>query len=462
MADRVVVDQVDFRSALVFPRVLSAVSGALQPSRLLAATFVLLALAVTGRLYDAVRGPVTQPAGLLAPARSSIDAMVASDVARRAAVENLSADERPAGMEARGAVDIEAVHGALRRKLGVVAGREAEGVQRALDRLEPYRPKGTYDSFASAVGRCVDGMTLGVLTATPTLMVNAFGSLFIDIPLACWREDRWFCMVFGAALLVAIGVGGAALSRMAAIDLAGKPKLSAAEALDMVRQRWINHALVPIWPLLTLAVLLPVAAVLGWISRVPVLDMVAGVAYGLVIVLSFFAAVALIPWGFSMPLAVAASACEGCDGLEASQRTVSYVLRRPLQALLYLLMAAVGFALVTFIADLVAWATLNLAASAVEMTAGKGPLSGLAVSRLLQPDDAMPVRSLGFTGSIAAGSAGVWVMTVKILAAGASFSAFWTVATAAYLALRRTCDEQPFDDLWMPGMPGGVRQDRAA
>jgi hypothetical protein len=158
----------------------------------------------------------------------------------------------------------------------------------------------------------------------------------------------------------------------------------------MVRQRWINHALVPIWPLLTLAVLLPVAAVLGWISRVPVLDMVAGVAYGLVIVLSFFAAVALIPWGFSMPLAVAASACEGCDGLEASQRTVSYVLRRPLQALLYLLMAAVGFALVTFIADLVAWATLNLAASAVEMTAGKGPLSGLAVSRLLQPDDAMP------------------------------------------------------------------------
>lgn len=78
MAERVVVDQIDFRSALVFPRVLNSATGAFQPSRLLAATFIVLALAVFGRFYDALRGPMIQSAGLLSPTRSLIDSAVAS------------------------------------------------------------------------------------------------------------------------------------------------------------------------------------------------------------------------------------------------------------------------------------------------------------------------------------------------------------------------------------------------
>ncbi len=462
MAERVVVDQIDFRSALVFPRVLNSATGAFQPSRLLAATFIVLALAVAGRFYDALRGPMIQSAGLLSPTRSSIDSAVASDVARRAALENLPPDQRPAGMDTRGGVDIETVCSLLQSRLGSVSGFEADGIRRALERLESYRRKGTFDSFSIAVGRCIDGLAVGVLTVSPVMAVGAFANLFIDLPLACWRDDRWFCFVFGAAFIIAMGAGGAAMCRMTAIDLAGKAKLSAADAFAFVKPRWINHALVPVWPLLTLVVLLPVAAMLGWLSRIPLIDIFAGLAYGLVIVLAFFASIALIPWGFCMPLAVAASACEGCDGLEAAQRTVAYVLRRPLQGLLYLIMAAIGISLVIFIADLFAMATLTFAANFVGLTAGEGPMSGLATIRLLLPDDVAPVRSLGFTASISAGFVGLWITVVKSLAAGACFGAFWSVATAAYLALRKSCDDQPFDDLWMPGTPAGSRQDQTA
>jgi hypothetical protein len=38
-------------------------------------------------------------------------------------------------------------------------------------------------------------------------------------------------------------------------------------------------------------------------------------------------------------------------------------------------------------------------------------------------------------------------------------AAIVTAATASYLALRRTCDDQPFEDLWMPGDPAGTRTD---
>ncbi len=462
MAERVVVDQIDFRSALVFHRVLTSATGAFQPSRLLAATFIVLALAVAGRFYDALRGPTIQPAGLLSPARSQIDSAVASDAARRAALENLPPDQRPAGMDTRGGVDIETVYNSLQNRLGSVTGFEADGIRRALERLESYRRKGTFDSFSVAVGRCIDNLAVGVLTLSPVMAIGAFSNLFIDLPLACWRDDRWFCFVFGAAFLIAMGAGGATLCRMTAIDLAGTDKLSAAEAFAFVKPRWINHALVPMWPLLTLLILLPVAAILGWLSRIPLIDVFAGLAYGLLIFLAFFAAIALIPWGFCMPLAVAASACEGCDGLEAAQRTVAYVLRRPLHALLYLIMAAIGVSLVIFVADLFAMATLSLAANFVGMTAGEGPMSNMATIRLLLPDDIQPIRSLGFTGSISAGFVGLWITVVKSLAAGACFGALWTVATAAYLALRKTCDDQPFDDLWMPGTPAGSRQDQAA
>lgn len=459
MSERVVVDQIDFRSALVFPRVLHSATGAFQPARLLAATFVVLALAVAGRFYDALHGPTIQPAGLLAPVRSQFDS-VANDIARRAALNYLTPEQRPAGMDIRGGVDVETVYVALQNRLGSATEREAEGIRREMERLDSYRPKGTFDSFSVAVGRCVDSLAVGVLTVSPAVSLGAFANLFIDLPLACWREDRWFCFIFGAAFLIAMGAGGAALCRMTAMDLAGKDKLSAANAFAFVKPRWINHALVPVWPMLTLVVLLPVAAGLGWLSRIPLIDIFAGLAYGLVIVLAFFAAIALIPWGFSMPLAVAASACEGCDGLEAAQRTVAYVLRRPLHALLYFIMATVGVSLVIFISDLFAMATLSLAANFVGMTAGEGPMASQATIRLLLPDDVAPARSLGFTASMSAGFVGMWITVVKSIAVGACFGAFWSVATGAYLALRKTCDDQPFDDLWMPGTPAGSRQDQ--
>ncbi len=73
MPDRVVVDQVDFRQALVFPRVVGSVVGALKPGRILVGTFMLVALMVVGRAYDVVRGPAVQPSGLLAGPRTPVD-----------------------------------------------------------------------------------------------------------------------------------------------------------------------------------------------------------------------------------------------------------------------------------------------------------------------------------------------------------------------------------------------------
>ena len=463
MPDRVVVDRIDFREALVFPRVFASAVGALQPPRILLATFALLCLIVVGRAYDVVRGPSVQPAGLLATSRTSVDSAVASDVARRVAREALPMDRRPAGADGFGGrVNVEEVRSALLSRRGEVSGTELEAVQRAIERLEPFRGKGAFDALSTAIGSRFDALVGGVMTLDMRAAAAALGDLLLTIPVAMWREDWIFAIFYLIAGGMTLGLLGAAIARMAALDLGKNQRISPVQALTFVWQRPSNHALVPLWPATTLLVLLPVALVLGLLGRVPGLDVLAGAAYGLALFFGTLATVVLLPWLLAMPMAIAASACEGCDGLEAAQRCGAMVYRRPLHALLYVVCAIVAIALTAFVVDLVATVAIELTASFMGLSAGSGAMANAGGARLLAPDamEAAPAFGASVTGSLQSVSVGLvrlWQGILQSLAAGAVFGAICTTATAAYLAMRRTCDEQPFDDLWEPGAPAGVR-----
>ena len=175
---------------------------------------------------------------------------------------------------------------------------------------------------------------------------------------------------------------------MCSSDLAGGRQLATIEALDFVRPRAMNHALVPLWPGISLIVLLPVAALLGLMGRVPGLDVVAGAAWGLALFFATIAAIVLLPWLIAMPMAVAASACEGCDGLEAAQRCGALVYRRPLHALLYAACALVAVCLVAFTVDLVTTFAIEIAAALASPAAGQGAIASAGGARLLAPDAA--------------------------------------------------------------------------
>jgi len=469
MPDRVVVDRIDFREALVFPRVVGSVVGALQPARMLLATFALLSILVVGRGYDLIRGPVVPAAGLLAGDRAAGDAALASEMARRIAREPLPADRRPSGMDGFGGrVDVEDVHAALRSYRGQLEGSDRAAVQRALDRLQPYRGKGAFDALATAIGARLDALVTAVVSLELGGVSGVFpclADLGITIPVALWKAD-WFSAIFLAIVFGSmLGVFGAALCRMAALDLARKGGLSPVQALDFVSPRRLNHALVPLWPGITLLVLLPVALLLGLLGRVPGLDLIAGLAWGLALFFSLLAAVVLVPWALAMPMAIAASACEGCDGLEAAQRCGAMIYRRPLHALLYAACGVVAVALLAFTVDLITTVAIELAAGVAGISAGQGAVAKAGGARFLQAD-AFPSAGdmTGVSqalGTVSVGLIQLWQGLLQSLAAGAVLGGVFTVATAAYLAMRRTCDDQPFDDLWMPGHPAGSRQGSA-
>jgi hypothetical protein len=114
--------------------------------------------------------------------------------------------------------------------------------------------------------------------------------------------------------------------------------------------------------------------------------------------------------------------------------------------------------------DLVSTAAISIASGFAGLSAGDGAMSATGGARLLAPDANAPTVFVGgsFTASMQAISialARLWQGILQTLAAGAVFSSICTTATTAYLALRRTCDDQPFEDLWEPGVPAGVRVD---
>ena len=116
--------------------------------------------------------------------------------------------------------------------------------------------------------------------------------------------------------------------------------------------------------------------------------------------------------------------------------------------------------------DLVTTFAIEIAAALASPAAGQGAIASAGGARLLAPDAAFtpPVFGASVTGSMNAVSIGLvrlWQGLLQMLACGAVLGAICTTATAAYLALRRTCDDQPFDDLWKPGVPAGTRADAA-
>ncbi len=465
MTDRVVVDRIDFREALVFPRVVGSVVGALRPGRMLLGAFVLLCLVMVGRVHDALRGPTVQPAGLLAPPRTAFEATAGSEVARQAARDFLPRELQPDGLDDfRRPVDVDAVHAALVLARVSAQADDAPRLDRAIDRLQPFRKRHAFEALGSAVAMRFDAMVAGVVTLDGRQVASSLGDLLVTVPLALWREDWIFAVGFAIVGGLGFGLLGAALARMAALDLAGRPGISPADAVAFAWQRAGNHALVPLWPGIALLVLLPVALILGWMGRVPGLDLVAGLLYPLALFFATLASIVLLPWLLVMPMAVAAAACEGCDGLEAAQRCGALVFRRPLHTVLYAACAVLGVCLVAFVADLVVTSSINLAASLAGITAGDGALASAGGARLLAPtlDAAPPVSDGSAVGTLRVSAVGLvwfWQGVLQVLAAGAVLSAIVTAATAAYLALRRTCDDQPFEDLWMPGTPAGTRAD---
>ena len=249
------------------------------------------------------------------------------------------------------------------------------------------------------------------------------------------------CLLLCGLLGVAVwAFFGAAICRIAAVQLAADEQVGLGPALRYACRKWPSYFAAPLLPVGGVLLATIPVLVLGLIMRANVGLLLGGLLWPLVLVAGLLMTLLLLGLLFGWPLMWATISAEGTDSFDALSRSYAYMFQRPLHYLFYVVVA--GF-------DRLA----RLAAGA-ELRRRRG-LDGLLGRRLGMRQRPDRCRSWAAAKDSAASAAlgavliRFWAGCVKLLAVGYLFSYFWTAAAAIYFLLRRDVDATEMDEVFL-------------
>jgi len=291
-------------------------------------------------------------------------------------------------------------------------------------------------------------------------MLGALHRMLIDLPAWLLHTHPAFLAAYlGYAFLLLCLLGGA-ICRHAALQAAGKPLPTVVGALQFAARRYAHLLLTPLVPALLALLIAGVPALLGGVlCNVPVLDLVGGFAFGLMLLGGLAIALIIIGAVAGSGLMFPAVAVEGADCFDATSRSYSYVIARPWHWLFYngvaLLYGALAYVFVGTVVFLTLWATKSAADALVLRAAGDaaGGVSRLdamlpdpQVGRLI-PGNNPHANELNWSGKAAGWMIAVWVRLLILLLPAFAVSFFFSAQTWIYLLLRRGADGIDYDEV---------------
>jgi hypothetical protein len=219
-------------------------------------------------------------------------------------------------------------------------------------------------------------------------------------------------------------------------------------------------------------------AVLGWIMRLSIFAVVAGVLWPFVLLLGLLMAILLLGVLIGWPLMFATVSVEGTDAFDALGSSYAYTYQRPLRLLWYVLMAGILAAVSMFIVKLFAASAISLGNWSVSwglddeayMTIvaphhqfdndvevlGVPPLAPLSADGLSDAapaadaaGDATTPMPLDGMNAVAANAIAFWKSLLGALAAGYQAAFLWVAAVGVYLLMRKDIDGAEMDEVFV-------------
>ncbi|HWB19091.1 MAG TPA: hypothetical protein VG711_02235 [Phycisphaerales bacterium] len=458
---RVVVDGIDFSRMVYFPKMLTAVGSALHPPRLVLALFMIFVFMGVGRLWDGVTSPTVSPVGLVGgkvtqAELDSYDFTVREALQRYAAPDHLPEGEARSWHELSSGDVIRrmtAGYRDLRTKAADTPGQDSRDQMfiASVKRVEAARPLGVFEAAWDHLARAQGRIVQGVASLSWDTMLQGLDELFVQTPVRLWNVDKTFTIVFGLFVLVVFALGGGAISRLTATHFANGERLHMRQAVDFAVVSWQKLVLAQVLPLILALVLGLFLAVCGLLLWVPAVDVLAGLIYGLAILVGFCVAVVVIGYIAGFSLLTPAVACENCDAAEAMQRAYAYVILRPLHFAGYALLGVIGWALGMLIVTLVASMTIHYTGGLTGMWQDNPAMQVTHDVDVLNLTG-LPAHELTYIDSWhsrwTATLISFWQTIVAALACAYGLSYYFSASTVMYLLLRRACDGQAIDDVW--------------
>jgi hypothetical protein len=252
-------------------------------------------------------------------------------------------------------------------------------------------------------------------------------------------KDLACLLLCGLSSLAIWAFFGAAITRIAAVQLAADERVGWMAALRFACRKWLSYCGAPLLPLLGMALAALPVWVISWALRADVGVFLVGFGWPVLLVCGLIMALLLLGLIFGWPLMWATISAEGTDSFDALNRAYAYVYHRPVHYLFYAILAAVfgwlGWLLVQNFAAGVVWLTYW----AASWSAGTDQIE------LIMPGSQYPA-GIGHAGAIVIR---FWAGCVKLLAVGFIYGYFWTAATAIYFLLRRDEDATEMDEVFL-------------
>lgn len=312
-------------------------------------------------------------------------------------------------------------------------------------------------------------LSTGAESSALTRRPGVFGALWtmtLTIPGWLLKAHPGFFVTYLLYALALLVVFGGAICRLCALEATRQVRISSFAALRFSARRSGWLALAPLLPLgvaLLIGLLLALAGFLtfNW----PLLDIVGGLFFGLLLLGGFIMAVLLLGLAVSGGLLMPAVCAEGADAFDAVSRAYNYTLGRPWRFLFYSAVALVYGAITYLFVALLIFLALFLTRSALDVgvfrslpavteavTVGPDRLDAILPAPVfgrLMPEMNWEALKASRSATITAWLVVVWCKLLVALLPAFALSYFFATQTWIYLLLRRAADGTPLDVVYL-------------
>lgn len=301
---------------------------------------------------------------------------------------------------------------------------------------------------------------------------------------------RIYCLLCLFWSLAVWAFCGGVITRIAAVQLSGKDRISLSQAVTFVWNRYVAYVLSPILPIGVVAAIVVALILFGLLGLIPLIGdvLILAVLFPLVILAGLVMAVILVGL-VGYPLMYTTLSVEGSDTFDALSRAYNYVFQAPWRFLFYSAIAVVyGMAVTFFVVFMgsltvylgkwganqtasaiysthtpdylfvnapktLGWRELLLKGSDIEVVDNVETLpNGRRVIALNYKD---PPSAEKYVGSywgyhhFASWIVTFWLMLILLMLLGFGYSYFWSAATTIYLLMRKAVDDTEMDEIYL-------------
>ncbi|MBU6412983.1 MAG: hypothetical protein KGS45_05880 [Planctomycetes bacterium] len=310
-------------------------------------------------------------------------------------------------------------------------------------------------------------LTSGMLDASRTILDAARRFHSGDVADAVWalvytaprntlhEYPIWTPLMVVPMLLIFI-ITGLTLSRMVAGEFCRGITVPWHRALRFGLSKSLSGLFAIATPIIVVAALWGAIALTGLTLGWPILNVFGAILHLIAIGLALVAVLIIAGYLVGWPLLLPTIACEGTDAIDAGQRTLAYVAGRPLRLFLYgLVLLIQAFILTTLIAFVLAGVEALSTAAAGTFVGPEGrqilELAHRPVSQSFRD-----IAGLGLSDRITIWILQLWRVCLGLGVAAFMLSLHFSSSTLRYLLIRRVCDGQELEEVWMPTLIPGT------